>query len=410
MDNYVATNETFIKAYNEYLTTNNITQAMATGYAKLGDKVFPIQYDMFFDFLLVKIVASYVTNHEFIDPLASLYSANLSVGGVIEDKRTILLGKENDYSVKEFVTSVDNPFIKEKSGISVVYHKVNKHKLIKRTVSFDQIQEALLTEYGISDLVNAIIHDLEVEKDAWSYADKKKALLDPDYTTVVEYEDYADFNIKCKNIFVDFKNFDNSYKYNSSLIYSPMNESNILIIMSEKYKNEQDVKFFAGLFNVSYAEVNKQIMYIDEFPDNSVKAMILDRRGIYFKKTLDKIMPLLNPDDLTINYSSHFWRMHSVSPHYNAVVLKQKDTVVNATANVPQSYLATEAYDFTLTIPEGYECYYTTDGSMPTKSSTKYTNSVNITKSTVIKVLTVKTGTEPSGNYSDIRIYRSRFI
>lgn len=408
--NYVATNQDYLNAYSEYLKTNNKNQA--TQYTqKVGDKTIPCDYDLFFDFLLNKITMSVVSNHEFIDPLSELYSGSLSVGKYIEDKRTVLIGKEKDYSVKEFEVDVTNPFAKEKRAISVVFHKVNAHKKIKITVSYDQLQEAVLNEGGINSLVDSMINDITVERDAWSYTDKKKALQSPDYTTLIEFEDYADFNIKVRNVLVDLKNFDNSYKYNSALLYSPTNLSNIYIIMSEKYKNEQDIKFFAGLFNVDYAELKKNIKYIDEFDDVDTKCMIVDKRGIFFKKTLDVTRNLPNPDDLTYNYTAHFWRMHSVSPHYSAIIVKQKNTdVVNATLDMEQSKIATSPFDVTFTIPQGYECYYTIDGSTPTKSSTKYTDKINISKSTVLKVLTVKTGKTARDDQKDIRIYRVRFV
>lgn len=419
MPNYVGTNENFIKAYNEYLETNNLTQAKTSQYVNIAGNVFPVDYDMFFDFLINKIVISTVTQHEFTDPLSFLYSDGLGVGAVIEDKRTVLLGVDNEYSTQEFVTDVTNPFIKKKAGISVVYHKVNRHKLIKRTVSYDQIKEALLTENGIMSLVDAQIHDISVEKDAWAYRDKKQALESSDYLTFLDYEDYADFNLKVRNAFVDLKNFDNSYKYNASLLYSPTSEKNLLIIMSEKYKNEEDIKFFTGLFNVSYAELKQNIAYIDEFTDPSIKAMIVDRRGLYFKRTLDTVRTLPNPEDLTINYFSHFWRMHSVSPHYSAVAIR-KNEAVNAVANIEQAVISkTVPLVVKFTIPNGYSVKYTTDGSNPTTSDTaveyEADGSIAITSNKVIKVWTYKTpeeGAEAVANKygHDVKTYRVRFV
>lgn len=410
MGRFTATNEDYLRAYSESLKTSNKTQ-LADYTANLGDETVPISYDMFFDFLMNKIVLTTISNHEFTDPLSKLYNGSLSVGKYIEDKRTILAGKENEYSTKEFVTDITNPYIKEKSGISVVYHRVNKHRKIKRTVSYDQIQEALLNEGGISSLVNAIINDLTVEKSAWEYSDKRSAILDPDYTTVVEYDDYADFNVKVRNVMTDFKYYDNSYKYNAALIYTPMRKEDIVIIMSEKFKTEEDINFFTGLFNVSYAELREQILYIDEFDDPNIKCAMLDKRGLFFKKTLDKTEVLRNPEDLTMNYFVHFWRMHSVSPHYNAVVFRSKEAeVTRATANIPNAYLANKAFDFTLTVPENFEAYYTTDGTTPTKASTKYSAAVNITKSTTVKVLTVPTNGTPRADGEDVEIFRIRFV
>lgn len=411
MARFTAENETFIKAYNEYLETNNLTQAKSSVYARLGDKVIPIDYDMFYDWLIGAVALNVITNHKFNNTLENLYSDSIPVGMYVIDKRTVLAGPDAEYSTKEFETDVTNPYIKEKSGISVVYHKVNKHRKIRRTVSYAQIQEAFSTEGGISSLVNAVINDLSVEKSAWEYSDMRSALCDPDYTTVVEFDDYADFNIKVRNVLTDVQYYDNSYKYNAALLYSPMSLSDVAIIMSEKFRTEEDINFFTGLFNVSYAELKEHIQYVDEFDNPDIKAMIIDKRGLFFKKSLDETRTLPNPEDLTINYFVHFWRMHSVSPHYNAIAFMQKkDGVTNATASIPQAYLASEEFQFSLTVPEGFEAYYTTDGSTPTKSSTKYTAKFAVNKSETIKVLTVATDGTPRADGEDIKIYRVRFI
>lgn len=409
---FTAENASYIRAYNEYLETHNLTEAKSTDYyARLGDKLIPINYDMFYNWLVGAVAMNVISNHEFNNPLEKLYSDPISQGMYVIDKRTILVGAEDDYSTKEFETDVTNPFIKEKSGISVVYHKVNRHRKIRRTVSYDQIKEAFNTQGGISALVNAVINDISVEKSGWEYHDMRSALSDPDYTTVVEFEDYADFNIKVRNVITDMRFYDNSYKYNSALLYSPTTKDNIRIIMSEKWKTEEDIKFFTGLFNVSYAELREMVDYVDEFDNPDIKCIILDKRGAFFKKSLDEMRTLPNPEDLTINYFAHFWRMHSVSPHYSAVAFRKSNPdVTNATASIPTAYLANGTFNMTLTVPEGFEAYYTTDGSTPTKASTKYTTPIEVTESCTIKVLTVATDGTPRSDNEDIVIYRIRFV
>lgn len=48
------------------------------------------------------------------------------------------------------------------------------------------------------------------------------------------------------------------------------------------------------------------------------------------------------------------------------------------------------------TTTSGASIYYTTDGSMPTQSSTLYTVSVNLTSSATVKVIAVRSGSNPS--------------
>lgn len=51
-------------------------------------------------------------------------------------------------------------------------------------------------------------------------------------------------------------------------------------------------------------------------------------------------------------------------------------------------------------VPDGAEVYYTTDGSLPTKSSEKYTGSINITKTVTVRAVAFKDGCLPSEDVS----------
>lgn len=319
----VASNEQYWFAFNEYLKNNNLTQAVTDGYITVGQQVFPVNFDMFFGFLVDKIVLSVINSHAFIDKLDSLYNGTLDVGGIIEDNVTILKSKNFDYDTKNFETDVENPFKKDKKGLSVVFHTITDYKKIMVTVSYKQLKTGCLTENGVDAIVNNMINDLRVEYSAWAYEQKKKALQQEGYVKTITFTDYADFNIKLKDVKIDVTNYDNSYKYNANLLFTPTDEKNLVIIMSEKFKNKVDINVFTGLFNVSYAELKDNIIYIDEFEDSQIVCGIYDKRGFQFRKVLDTSKELENGADLSRNRWVHFWRMHSVSPNYTAVVFKE---------------------------------------------------------------------------------------
>lgn len=337
----VATNEQYLFAFNEYLQTNNLTQAVTDGYILAGKQVVPINFDMFFGFLCDKIVLSVINSHSFIDKLDGLYNGTLDVGGIIEDKLTILKSKNYEYDTKNFETDVENPYKKDKKGLSVVFHKITDYKKIQVTVSYAQLKTGCLTENGVDAIVNNMINDVQVEYSAWAYDQKKKALSQEGYVQVITFTDYADFNIKLKDVKIDVTNYDNSYKHNASLLFTPTSQSNLVIIMSERFKNKVDINVFTGLFNVSYAELKDNILYIDEFDDPQIVCGIYDKRGFQFRKVLDTSKELENGADLSRNRWLHFWRMHSVSPHYTAVVFKEADN----SDSYDDVYMLTKGYD-----------------------------------------------------------------
>lgn len=324
MNKNVATNQGYYDAFNEYMKTHNLTQAETDGFIRGDSQVYPINFDMFFGFLLNKIVLSVINSNAFIDKLDKFYKDGYTrYGAVIEDKATILKSKNYEYDTKNFEVDVENPFKKSKKGLMVVFHKNREHKKITLTISYEQLESGCLNENGVDGIVNNMVNDIGVEYSAWAYARKKQCLIKRDYAQVVTFENYADFNLKLKDAKIDMTNYENSWKHNASLLFRPTSEDNLAIVMSEKFKNDVDINVFTGLFNVSYAELKDRITYIDEFPDPDIVCGLYDIRGFQFRKVLDKSTALPNGADLSENRWTHFWRVHSVSPLHGAIVFKK---------------------------------------------------------------------------------------
>ena len=52
----VATNEQYLKAFNDYLQDHNLVQAKTDGRILAGQTVVPVNFDMFFQFLVDNIL------------------------------------------------------------------------------------------------------------------------------------------------------------------------------------------------------------------------------------------------------------------------------------------------------------------------------------------------------------------
>lgn len=366
--NNVATNQQYYNAFNEYLKENNLTQAQTDGYIRGDNQVYPVNFDMFFGFLVNKPVMSIINSNAFIDKLDKFYKDEyMRYGATIEDKATILKSGLFDYDTKNFETDVENPFKKNKKGLQVVFHKNREHKKIELTISYEQLESGCMTENGVDDIVNNMVNDVSVQYSAWAYKQKKNCLVKRNYAQVITFKDYADFNLKLKDVKIDVTNYDNSYKYNTMLLFRPTTENNLAVVMSEKYKNEVDVNWFTGLFNVSYAEFKDRITYIDEFPDKDIVCGIYDIRGFQFRKVLDKTTALPNGADLTENRWTHFWRVHSVSPLYSAIVFKKEsDENKSDIAELVKGYdVKNKAYIDDTTITAPFDGFYQIDNEDP---------------------------------------------
>lgn len=324
------TNQLYIDAYNEYLKDHNLTETNLVYVNYAGKANFPIDKDMFLNFLYDAVAMRKVTEVSFASPLEKLYSDDISLGALIEDIRTVLPFKEEDYGTKDFESDVANPFQKSKKKVDVIWHRINYEKKITVTVTYEQFITAFSNTYGINSLVNCMINDIYTQKYAWEYNAMKKAISSIKFATKRTVKDFAGLAVEIKNIATDFKSYDNSHRYNRSVLPTPTQMSEVYIIMAEKWKNKMDVNYFTGLFNVSFAEIQGRILYVDYFEDPNTVCVICDQRGLFFKKVLDTQRKIENPGDLTRNDFLHFWRMISTSTHFNAVKINFEEEPATA--------------------------------------------------------------------------------
>lgn len=315
-------NQEYIEAYNTYLADHNLVQARAT-FVDAGGLDYPIDIDMFYNYLVDQVAMQVITDVRFDDPLGDLYKGAVHEGRILQDISPVSGYKFEDYDVQDFEEDVTNPYKKKKDDLSVYYMTTDEYKKVKTTYSRKQVLSAFQTAYGIDALVNSIITLLYTKKSAWTYNAKKKKIASPNFVTRKNITSYIDFTLKIKDIIDELRfSYDNSYKYNRAVIPKPVAQNDILIVLKASYKNRVDVEYLAGLFNVSFAELSKSVKfkYIDEFPDMPQRiAVVCDMRGLYFYKVLNMDTVLPNQADLTQNHWVHFWEMIEACPNYNAI-------------------------------------------------------------------------------------------
>lgn len=316
----IATNQEYILAYNEYLKTHNLTETKDV-FTKIDGVQYGVQSDMFFNYLCGMIGYTTVGDITYSNPLNDLYDGDMFYGKYEREIIPVPKSRVDGYGVADFKTDVTNPFTKNKTNLSVCYHQVNDHKIVKITTSYDQIKEAFDSDYGVNSLVQAIIKLIDTQLNAWAYYRMRNVIEDINWGTVEYVRNFEEFSVLLKNLNFSMSDFDESAEYNTSAINNPTNPDKIIAVVSGKYRNEADVKYFTGLYNQAMADWKGNIKYISSFNNPNIIAKVFDRRGIKFKKTLDRREILRNPEDLTYNHYSHQWRMHSVSPHYAAVTI-----------------------------------------------------------------------------------------
>lgn len=318
----VATNQDYIFEYNKYLQTHNMPEARMEFNAITGQDI-PRDLDMFFSYLVDAVAMQIVRTSKFSDKLAFLYKEDIPYGRIIYDIRPICPNESEDYGVVDFEADVTNPYLKQKSKLCTVEHKVNTTKKIKITYSYDQVRSAFNTAYGVSDLVQSIINQIYLQKNAWSYTVKRNALAQRNYATWKNVKSYEDFTIQFQVIKSDMEYPNLSQGYNRNVLVNPSAESDLRVFIKKDFKIEDNVKYLASLFNVGYADIAKYVVEVDSFGDyaKDVVCVILDINGLEFRRVLNDSDELRNPADKTKNLWLHFWEMISVSPNCNAVAI-----------------------------------------------------------------------------------------
>lgn len=126
--------------------------------------------------------------------------------------------------------------------------------------------------------------------------------------------DYASVTKKIKNTLSGMSFVSDKYNKAGILQQSKV-EDDILVIMPYTLRNELDVDFLAGLFNLEKAEIDKRILTIDT-DDNIV--YIVDRNAILVFTRLYMMLNQQNADGAFWNYFLHIERMYALSPLFNA--------------------------------------------------------------------------------------------
>ena len=320
------TNVEILNNYNDYLQENNLVQANNAFDFRVGTKVYPIQLDMFLDYLVDQIALQVVGTKSFRDPLDKFYKGDVTLGTVIQDIQTISGYDFNDYNAMDFEKDVANPWKKSKKEVSVYYHNNVIRKKLKQTLSYEQLYSAFKDDYGLNALINSFINDMTVDFYSWEYK-TKLALISSNWAKSIKipYNGYSEFALAVKKITRDFTYNEDSYKYNRAVIPMPIDKEKIAIIISADFADKVDVEYFTGLFNMSLAEIKGRITYINHFPQKNRVCVICDEKGLFFHRVLGKKKQLENPADLTWNIWHHFWRNLDVSENYNAVAIDMLD-------------------------------------------------------------------------------------
>lgn len=293
----------------------------------------------FMNTLLNKLVMSVVHTKLFENPLKGLKKGTKPLGDTVEEiYNNFLKGEQYDAGVGEKLMKRKLPDTKS------VYHRMNYQMQYPVTVNRESLSKAFMSYSALESYITSVINTLYNSAELDEFANIKQLLKSALDKNAVKKITIADPTTNETN----GKEFIKTVKTISDLMVFPSKEYNGYLnvqstddkpIITFSRKNEQvlildvhtntsvNVDVLASLFNMSVAEFNDtRKIIIDCFPDENVKAMLVDEAFFQIFDDLFTVTSWYNPQGLYTNYYLNVWQTQAFSPLVNAVAFTTEVT------------------------------------------------------------------------------------
>lgn len=317
----------------------------------------------------------------FRNPLVDLKSAPMRYGET-EQEIYVDMVKAREFDP---YAGADKLFAYYDSEVMAAYHKINHEAQYPITVTFDNLREAFLSEYGIRDMINAKTESL-VTSEQWDEYKCMMSLIDSAYAsgqifpvTIADPTNQATMEqtVIAVRTYAQKIRFPNR-AFNIAGADSAANVNAVYCFLTPEMDAQLDVNVLAYAFNMDKADINLRKIVIDEFRNPAVKMVIFDQR--WFKvRDQYKIMTSNNGNGaaLTWNYFYTVAEMFSYSPFFPIIAFTTDKfdvtavTVTAVTDAVAGNVIPITALASTSTSGSTAQQYlsYTVSGQTSTKTS-----------------------------------------
>lgn len=288
----------------------------------------------FLDVLMNRIGRVWISSKSYENPLRMFKKGMLEWGESIEEIFVnIARAQQYDPSVAE--TEV---FKREIPDVQAAFHRMNYQNFYKTTISNEQLRQAFLTEYGISDLITKIVESLYTGSEFDEFLIMKNTVLEAaqggDMYPVKIPEVTAE---NASQIVTTIKAISNQLEFMSST-YNPMGvlthskKQDQILVINAQLDAIIDVNVLATAFNMDKAEFMGQRVLVDNFGADDIFACLVDRDFFMVIDNNIGFTENYNGQGLYWNYFFHVWKTFSRSPFANAIVFTTTDPTVTVTS------------------------------------------------------------------------------
>lgn len=340
-----ATNINILNALRNRMSleySNRIPEATRENISSIYEELLnavPIRND-FVNSLIGLVVSQRINSAMFENPLGVLKKEPMRYGAVEEE---IYVNMAKGYQFNQFA-SVNDLFAYYKSSVMSAYHKLTTPMQYAVTITFDNLRNAFLSEYGIRDLINAKVQSLF---SAANYDEFlcMKSICTSAYDSNVIYPVHVD-PITTKESAENFTQLMKEYignmrfphpEYNIAGADSTSNDDSIFYLTTPKYDSMLDVKVLQTAFNLGKVDIRAKKILVDKFDNPNIVALLFDMRFFNVKENFRQLSDSRNGAALTWNYFYTVSEMFSYSPFFNIIAFTTEDISENMTLTVKEN-------------------------------------------------------------------------
>lgn len=340
----MAVNNTTIAARAWLEGTNDFQQRIPrptqSNMAQVAEELFsPLNgncYNYFQDFFVNRIAYTIAHGRVFNNPLKVFKQNKINYGSSIQNVAYKWLKAHAYEDDIETLLKMNRP-----EGVAW-YVSQNRRDRYDVTITHDELRTAFLDEYGLNNLAAKIVQlpSNSDEYDEFNIMKNLLAVYETNYGFTKHKLTAAPTDEATGKEFLTAVMADSGMMQFPSTNYNAINVEPIptfvnmdelILIVTPQTNASIKVNTYAGLFNLSEAEVNARIVQVDYLPIPNAVAILTTREIFDVHDTLYEMKTFYNPQTLGTNYFLHHWGIYGLNPYVPAVLYTTDAATVDPT-------------------------------------------------------------------------------
>ena len=293
-------------------------------------------WNQFIDLLVNRIGFTYVRSQAYTHPLHIFKGTKINYGSTIQEIAPKWIKAHAYMDDEELLLKLNRP------EVEAWYHSQNRRDRYDISISDDALRTAFVDEYGLNNLVAAILQTpinsdeydeyrimvqlIAEYENKWGFYKHSLSAMPTDEATGKEF-------LTAARAYAARLQFPSSL-YNASDIEDiPVfaKPDELVLFVTPEVDASLDVNTLSSVFQLDKADLKYRKIIIDEFPIPNAVALLTTQDFFVQHDTNYQNTSFYNPQTLATNYYLHHWGIYSVSPFVPAILFTTDDATVTPT-------------------------------------------------------------------------------